>query len=333
MFLKHFAKTWAPEFPFNLVWLNSDPLMMKKLRGEIVLIDFWTYSCVNCLRTLPHVKRFYEKYAKFGLNVIGVHSPEFAFEKEQENVEAAVMDLGVKYPVVLDSDFAVWNLYANRAWPHLYLVDGRGRIVYEHVGEGGEGETENAIREALREIGAMNLPAVEDNGHDHGDGVCYPTTPEIYLGYLRGHIGNAHDKMPDAEDAYDDVGEKVDDVPYIHGHWKGTAEYVEHMRSLAVATEYLALKYKAFEVNVVMGTANDEEAIVDVVIDGKPVPASMAGKDVVIDANGTTHVHVRQHRMYNVINADHYHSATLKLGVRHAGVRMFALTFGGCKSA
>lgn len=332
MNLPLFGKTRAPEFPLNLVWLNSAPLTMKELRGKVVLIDFWTYSCVNCLRTLPHIKRLQEKYGEFGLVVIGVHSPEFEFEKQQENVEKAIVDLGVSYPVVLDSEFSVWNLYANKAWPHCYLVDQKGVIVYDHVGEGGEQEIETAIVDALKTKGDIELPSIEESLSGRGGGVCYPTTSETYLGYLRGNIGNAHDKLPDTEEAYDNGAAHVEGIPYLHGHWRISSEYVEHTRDLAVATEYLVLRYKAFEVNVVMGVVDGDDAVVDVMIDGRPIPASMAGNDVVIDANGTTHVHVAGHRMYNIVNADHYHNGTLKLAVKNTGIRMFALTFGGCRA-
>lgn len=325
-----FAKTRAPEFPANLIWLNSDALTMKSLHGKPVLIDFWTYSCVNCLRTLPHVKNLYSTYKKLGLTVIGVHSPEFEFEKDEKNVRNAVEQFGVDYPVVLDNDFSIWNAFANRVWPHVFLIDARGTIVFDHAGEGGGAEIEAAIQKTLLEIGVTKFPIIHPEGIV-GGGVCYRTTPETYLGYLRGQIGNAHDKLPDSEEVFDDVATHSEGVPYLHGHWRQTAEFVEHTRSLSVATEYLSLKYSAFETNVVMGALDDREAVADVTIDGKPIPATMAGSDVVIDDDGKTHIHVTSHRLYSIIRADHYHNATLKISVRSAGLRMYAFTFGGCK--
>ncbi len=331
MVFRGFGKTRAPEFPEGLVWLNSNPLTMKSLKGKPVLIDFWTYSCVNCLRTLPHMKRLHKTYAKLGVTVIGVHAPEFDFEKDEANVQRAIDDLGVEYPVVLDSNFAIWNGYANRVWPHVFLVDALGVIVYDHQGEGGVVETETALQNALRSPSVTSLPIIVPETLGLGR-VCYRTTPETYLGYLRGHVGNAHEKLPDTEEAFDDVASHGDDVPYLHGHWRIAPEFVEHTRTTPVATEYLALSYSAFETNLVMGALDNREAVVDVTLDGKPIPASMAGKDVVIDAAGNTHIHVTYHRMYSVIRADHYHRATLKLGVKTAGIKMYAFTFGGCKS-
>ncbi len=271
----------------------------------------------------------YKMYRKLGLTIIGVHSPEFDFEKQEENVRRAIGDLGVEHPVVLDPDFAIWNLYANRVWPHVFLVDALGTIVYDHQGEGGAAQTEMAIQEALQACGVTKLPAIAPDVVS-GKGACYRATPETYLGYLRGHVGNAHDKLPDTEEAFDD--DHADDVPYLHGHWRIAPEFIEHTRTLPVATEYLRMSYSAFETNLVMGALDDREAVVDVIIDGKPVPASMAGSDVVIDGAGNTHIHVTNHRMYNIIHADHYHRATLRLGVKTAGIKMYAFTFGGCKT-
>lgn len=331
MAFRGFGKVRAPEFPVGLVWLNSEPLAMKSLKGRPVLIDFWTYSCVNCLRTLPHVKRWYKTYAKLGLTVIAVHSPEFDFEKQEENVRLAIEELGVEYPVVLDPDFVIWNLYANRVWPHVFLIDALGTIVYDHQGEGGAAQTEMAIQKALAASGVTKLPVIAPD-ISGGEGTCYRTTPETYLGYLRGSVGNAHEKLPDTEEAFDGATDHADDVPYLHGHWRIAPEFVEHTRTLAVATEYLQMSYAAFETNLVMGALDDREAVIDVSIDGKPIPASMAGIDVVVDDAGNTHVHVTNHRMYNIVRADHYHRATLKIGVKSAGLRMFAFTFGGCKA-
>lgn len=331
MGFRGFGKTRAPEFPEGLAWFNSDPLTMKSLNGKPVLVDFWTYSCVNCLRTLPHIKRWHKTYEKLGLTVIGVHSPEFDFEKQKENVQRAISELGVEYPVVLDPDFAIWNRYANRVWPHVFLIDALGNIIYDHQGEGGAAQAEVAIQEALRTTGVIKLPAIAPDGVS-GGGACHRTTPEIYLGYLRGHIGNAHDKLPDTEEAFDAAPDRADDVPYLHGHWRITPEYVEHTRTLAIATEYLRMSYAAFETNLVMGALDDRESVINVTIDEKPIPASMAGDDVVIDDVGNTHIHVTNHRLYNIVRADHYHRATLKLGVKTAGIKMYAFTFGGCKT-
>lgn len=324
------GKIRAPEFPNDLTWVNSPPLSLAALRGTPILLDFWTYSCVNCLRTVPHIQEWHEKYGKAGLTVIGVHSPEFDFEKEEQNVVRAIGDLGITYPVVLDRDFLIWNLYANKYWPHVFLIDYHGNVVYDHAGEGAVTETEHAIHRALQESGAKNLPKISEVVSRH-EGMCYRATPETYLGYLRGQIGNGREAFPETEEAFTDSGAHVDGTAYLHGHWRISGEFVEHTRSLPAATEYLALRYRAFSVNVVVGALDDREVHVLVTLDGKPIPASMAGKDIVIDREGNTHMHLTSHRMYSLVEADHFHDAEVKLYVHHAGVRCYAFTFGGCR--
>lgn len=329
MFLHRLAKVHAPEFPDALAWVNGAPRTMRSMLGRPVLIDFWTYSCVNCLRTQPHLNAWYERYAKLGLEIIGVHTPEFDFEKRRENVEDAVMRLEIPYPVVLDNDYAVWNLYTNKWWPRKFLVNKDGNIVYDHVGEGGYAETEMEIQKALAEIGVKKFPRIAKEVEVSSDGVCYRTTPELYLGYLRGRIANAGDILPDAEEAFTDHGEREDDSVVLHGHWRVASEYVEHARRLATASEYLLLTYRAFGVNLVMGTVDGRPAEIDVELDGQPIPKDMAGADVVI-VNGRAKLRIRESRMYRIVKASMYHQGALKLATADAGVRMFAFTFEGC---
>ncbi|MGO4809381.1 thioredoxin family protein [Cupriavidus sp. 2MCAB6] len=141
----------APEFTGISQWLNSPPLSMQALRGKVVLVDFWTYSCVNCINTLPYVKQWYEKYKDRGLVVVGVHTPEYAFEKSTANVQAALGRLDVRYPVAQDNGYGTWSAFRNEYWPALYLIDADGRIVYQHFGEGSYAETEAVIQKLLAE--------------------------------------------------------------------------------------------------------------------------------------------------------------------------------------
>ncbi|CAN7428655.1 thioredoxin family protein [Trinickia sp. LjRoot230] len=143
------APPLAPEFTHLDKWLNSQPLTLHALRGKVVLIDFWTYTCINCIHTLPYVERWHEQYKDQGLVVIGVHTPEYPFERSTENVEAAIRRFGLRYPVAQDNDYATWNAYQNRYWPAFYLVDKRGHVVYRHFGEGSYAETEAQIQRAL----------------------------------------------------------------------------------------------------------------------------------------------------------------------------------------
>lgn len=329
MFLHRLSRHSAPEFPGRLTWLQGNAQTLKNLRGKIVLIDFWTYSCVNCIRTQPMLNRWHKLYADKGLVIIGIHTPEFSFEKIDKNVERAVKDRGLKYPVVLDSDYKLWNLYGNQYWPRKYLVNKDGNIVYDHIGEGGYAETELAIQKALTDIGVKNLPPVPPDDAA-GGATCYHTTPETYLGFLRGKFGNHQEFLPDTEEVFADVPKHADDTPYLYGHWTVTAEYSEHSRKLATANEYLVLKYSAFAVNLVMGTSDGRTAVFELQLDGLPLPKDFAGDDVRVDREGRATVTLKEHRMYKLVNAAMYHRGTLKLKTASGNVQVFAFTFRGC---
>jgi cytochrome c biogenesis protein CcdA/thiol-disulfide isomerase/thioredoxin len=171
----------APDFIAGGQWFNSDPLTIEGLKGKVVLVDFWTYTCINCQRTFPYLKSWHEKYQDLGLVIVGVHTPEFEFEKDGGNVQQALLDFGIKYPVMQDNDFATWRAYHNRFWPAKYLLDAKGQIRYTHFGEGDYDETEAMIQTLLQESGVT--PTAEINNPSYR---TYGRTPEIYLGTLRG---------------------------------------------------------------------------------------------------------------------------------------------------
>ncbi len=281
----------APEFPKDLRWLNSRPLVMKELRGKAVLIDFWTYSCVNCLRTLPHVKAWHSLYKDKGLVIIGVHTPEFDFEKDPRNVERAVKEAGILYPVVEDSDYQIWSLYGNQYWPRKYLVDKEGKIVYDHAGEGSYNETEQAIQHVLLEIDPLTeLPKpTEETGTG---GICYPTTQETYLGSLRGRPGK---------------------VWKTEGVWKAFPEYVEHEEKTPEYQDRLVLNFEASEVNVVAESLGERPAKAELRLNGEPFQT--------IEISGA--------KMYSLIQGKKFMQGELSIYVKDERVRFYAFTFGG----
>lgn len=329
MFLHKFGKTGATDIPSGLKWLNSKPLTLKSLRGKVVLLDFWTYSCVNCIRTMPKLKAWQELYEKKGLVIIGIHTPEFGFEKDQKNVESAIKKFGIKYPVVLDNNYKIWNLYNNKWWPRKILIDKSGNIVYDHIGEGGYAETESAIQKALMEAGAKDLPAIEPD-MSVGGGVCYRTTPEIYLGFIRGRFGNVGTFIPGAESDFTDLSNHEDDVIYLHGHWQVGKESLTHARKLSSTSEYMLLKYSAFSVNLVAGSLNNKIAEIEIELDEQPLPEDMMGEDVEM-IKGKAVLKINQSRMYKIIDSDVYHQGKLRLKTGANNLEMFALTFGGCQ--
>ncbi len=310
--------TKAPEFPSNLEWFNTKPLTMKALRGKVVMIDFWTYSCVNCIRTLPHIKKWNDTYSEKGLVIIGVHTPEFAFEGQGVNVKNAVGELGLKYPVVMDSDYLVWNLYANHWWPRKLLVSHEGKIVYDHIGEGGYAETEQAIQDALRAAGAKRLPKI--SASEAGSGaVCHPLTQETYLGYERGRYANRNVEARHLV-KYKRVKGR-DDMPSLEGMWNVNKEFA------ASGGGALHMPYMAGEVNLVMDPNGHERRTVILEKNGKPILHTEAGDDVSFE-DGQSVVYVDVPRMYKLISAKQYQEGVLTLRAPE-GVQVYAFTFGG----
>ena len=287
----------APNFTGIDEWLNSKPLTMQELRGKVVLIDFWTYSCINCLRTLPHVEAWYRMYRKDGLVVVGVHTPEFAFEHVPSNVRAAVRRLGVRYPVALDNRYGTWNAYGNQYWPAEYLIDRNGHVRSAHFGEGHYSETEENIRSLLGEKPAS--PASDRLRDLTPVGLL---TPETYLGYGRIDRFTGSKLYPDKEATYTippALGK--DDFAY-GGRWTVRAQ-----RIVAGKGARLQLRYYARKVYLVLGG----HGTVQVLVDGKP--------------HGV--VRIRSDRLYTLVDRDAIDEATLELRFS-PGVSAYAFTFG-----
>jgi thiol-disulfide isomerase/thioredoxin len=222
------GKVRAPEI--GRVWLNSTPLSFRQLRGRVVLVDFWDYTCVNCIRTLPYVQAWHERYQAKGLTVIGVHTPEFTFAQYETNVERGIREFGLTYPIVIDSDREIWKAFANRYWPTKYLLDKDGYLRFGHFGEGGYGECELVIQELLREIDPnVSLPALMEpvREEDHVGAVCYRASGELYLGNRRGRIGNEGGFKEDQIADYVFAGKVEENFFYANGRWASTAEYFE----------------------------------------------------------------------------------------------------------
>ncbi len=242
----------APEI--GRVWLNSSPLSFRQLRGRVVLVDFWDYTCVNCIRTLPYVQAWHERYRDKGLTVIGVHTPEFTFAQYESNVEHGIREFGLTYPIVIDSNREIWKAFANRYWPTKYLLDQEGYLRYGHFGEGGYIECEQVIQELLREINpALDLPAMMHplREEDHTGAVCYRPSGELYLGHARGRIGNEGGFKEDQIADYSFTGDLQETFFYAGGRWASTAEYFEAADD---GTHTLRLKYEAVAVNLVMAS-------------------------------------------------------------------------------
>ena len=326
------GKVRAPEI--GRVWLNSTPLSFRQLRGRAVLVDFWDYTCVNCIRALPYVQAWHERYRDKGLTVIGVHTPEFTFAQYESNVERGIREFGLTYPIVIDSDREVWKAFANRYWPTKYLLDKDGYLRYGHFGEGGYTECEQVIQELLREIDPhVVLPTLMDplREEDHIGTVCYRGTGELYLGHHRGRIGNEGGFKEDQIGDYAFHGVPEENFFYATGRWASTAEYFE---AAEAGPHTLRLKYEAAALNLVMASPHAASAEIVVLQNGKPLTREQATRDTrfrpgVNGAGEESYVTIDSARMYFLVDNHAFGEHELELQCS-PGVAAFAFTFTSC---
>lgn len=325
----------APEFPAGVAWLQGGPLKLADLRGRPVLIDFWDYTCVNCLRGMPYLKEWHRRYAPMGLTIVGVHAPEFSFAREPGNVSRAVKELAIDYPVVLDNDFAIWQAYANRYWPAKYLVDKEGYLRAYHFGEGGYDDVERMLQALLKDaFPALELPPLMEpvRPEDRPGAVCYRVTPELYLGYDRGRIGNTVGLAPDRPARYTDLDRHAEGFAYLAGDWLIAGEYLSRPVG-AQGESRLSVRYLAKEVNLVIHPPlAGGPARVTVLQDGAPLPPEDAGADVRVES-GRAALVVTEPRMYRLVNNRQIDTHDLTLTTTADGVCFFAFTFVGCAAS
>jgi len=287
-------------------FINTDgkPVTVGEFVGKkVVLIDFWTYSCINCQRTTPYLNAWWGKYKDKGLVIIGIHTPEFEFEKEYQNVLEATKRLGIQYPVVLDNDYSTWNAYRNRFWPRKYLIDIDGYVVYDHIGEGAYEETEKKIQDALAERMAV---LGEDDTIDRSVTKEIPAvrgarSPEIYFGSAREPREKSFLSPSEA--------------------WKVAPEFAQNISSGAS----IVYRYTGKDVFFVAEAA--EEVVVEILRDGKPLGAE-AGMDVMKTPEGKTVLKIREARLYTIIGDSQSETHTLELRIQKPGLKAFTFTFG-----
>ena len=324
------GKVRAPEI--GRVWLNSPPLSFRQLRGRVVLVDFWDYTCVNCIRTLPYVQAWHERYGNKGLTVIGVHTPEFAFAQYESNIERGIREFGLTYPIVVDRDREIWKAFANRYWPTKYLLDKEGYLRYAHFGEGEYRETEEAIRELLREINpALAFPPLMEplRAEDGAGAVCFRPSAELYVGHARGRIGNEGSFHEDSIADYSLPDDLKEGFFYVRGRWASTAEYMEAVED---GEHTVVLRYEASGVNVVMASPRSGTRDVKIRQDGHPLNSSQKTRDTRFrcgDSGEESYVSVQNARMYALVDNHDFGTHTLELTCP-AGVAVFAFTFNSC---
>lgn len=305
----------APELTGISDWLNSEPLKLADLKGKVVLIDFWTYSCINCQRTQPYLNAWYDSYEKDGLVIIGVHAPEFAFEKVKSNVAKAIKDEGIKYPVALDNDFATWRAYDNQYWPAKYLIDKDGQIRYTQFGEGDYSKTESVIQDLLKESGKSITVSISK------DSAAVPVsngqTPETYLNYGRGErFENSSQFTADKQVNYTAVSNPKNNYWSLGGEWLVGRESSESGSDSA----QLTLNYSAKDVYLVMDGPKD--ALVNVSVNGLPSPG---GEDL----NTKNQVALDGAKLYKIVRSDVFLKNKVLTLTVPKGVTVNAFTFGG----
>ena len=312
----------APELTGIVGYINvEDGIKISDYleEGKVVLIDFWTYTCINCIRTLPHLREWHGKYKDKGLAIIGVHTPEFEFEKRYDNVKKAVEKYGIEYPVVLDNDYATWRAFQNNYWPRKYLIDSKGNIRYDHIGEGGYEETEKKIMELLEEAGGkvnMNLSGLED------ETPMTALTPELYSGYRfalpRGqNIGNKEGLQTDNIYDYKLLDKISNDRIYLNGKWESKADYLE-----AKGDSEIILNFLAGSVNIV---GEGKGLKLEIFIDDRALSREQAGDDIIFE-DGKAFVVIGEARLYNLFK-NGYGRYKLKINAEN-NFRFNAFTFG-----
>ena len=304
-------------------YINISPNeLAETLEGKVVLYDIWTYSCINCIRTLPYITTWDEKYRNEGLMIVGIHTPEFEFEKNKDNVVAAVQKFDINYPVVLDNEKEIWNEFQNQYWPRKYIVDHDGYIRYDHIGEGAYKETEKVIQQLLQERSeSLNLKTnsfelTTLNEFEHSTF----RTPELYFGYKfasgRNNLGNENGFNPEEVVEYNIPLEIKQHYFYLDGKWKNTKDSME----LVSENGLIMLNYNAKQVNIV--ASNNAE--LEIFIDGEHIPRHMAG----IDVNQDGKVMIIEPRLYNIVDSTVTESHELMIKVNDPKFEIFTFTFG-----
>lgn len=317
-------------------WLNTNGKPLKIEKGKVYLIDFWEYTCVNCIRTLPYLKKWNQRYAKDGLVIIGIHTPEFKFAKDRANVARAVKKFGIDWPVLIDSDYANWTAFANSFWPRKYFIDGKSIIVADHAGEGGYEESETRIQQLLKEIHPnLTFPKAMEpvRATDKPGVMVYPTTRELYAGRRgneSGQHGNISNFAVGKSATYNNPGSALEDgLIYLQGVWKTEEESLRHGRTTASPTDRVLLRYHALECNAVIKPegGSGKPFHVYVTQDGKPVTKADKGDDIQYDTLGKSYFVVDAPRMYSLTRNAKFGSYLITMATGSPNFGLYSFTF------
>jgi thiol-disulfide isomerase/thioredoxin len=326
-------------------WINSDPLSVTDLigSGRVVLLDFWTYTCVNCVRTFPYLSAWHETYREHGLTVIGVHSPEFEFEKLPLNVRRAVERYGLTYAVALDGNKETWERYGNRFWPSKYLIGASGEVVFRHFGEGGYDETESVIRAELEAVGNdLSGVARSSVAEPRRSEAAHTVTRELYGGYKNNYLSDGlyagqdvYYETPDVAVEYTDDGTRRRGQFYLDGVWTNSLNAVVTANRSDTDSAYFAFDFFATSVNSVLGNSqpdlagagqDNHEVVVE--LDGRPLSPDEAGADIEWDSEGNSVLQIGETRLYQIVALPEFGNHELKLTTNSEGLAVYTITFG-----
>jgi len=326
----------APEFPKDALWLSGQKLSLAgELKGKVVLVEFWEYTCINCIRTFPRLKELYSRYRPFGFEIIGVHKGEFGFASEVENANQAYRRFALPYPVIADVKDKIWKLYDSNGWPNSFLIDQGGVIRDVHHGEGGYGKIEKSIQDLLLRgnpaIDFSHLPIEPDKPLFGAS--CGLQTDEIFVGYQRGShrgtLANSEGFQRERAVVYAPTSRRVPGGFFVEGWWLNRADNFESVAgSRPKERVSLGIAYQARDVYAVLGSSSKKPLEVWVTRDGRPVPEALRGKDVHLASDGQTVITVDQRRMYYVLTKEDDENHELALIPRRAGLEIYSFSFG-----
>ncbi|MDI6767256.1 MAG: redoxin domain-containing protein [Bacteroidota bacterium] len=318
----------VPEIYGNY-WFNSDPVPLSALRGYVILIDFWDYSCLKCLRAFPYLKEWHQRYNEKGLITIGIHTPQFPFARDPVNVRKAINQLNIKYPVVMDNDYFVWNAFRCNSWPTKYLIDKYGFIRFINAGEGQYQNIEHAIQWLIINSGYHDeLPFVMEpvRESDRPGVICYRETPEILTGWQRGTIGNVQGHSPESTVHYDDPNLYVDGRLYLDGDWFNERNYLK-LETDNPNGGYLVFIYQASAVYAIIKPEGEKDFQVFVQQDDRYLPRDVKGTDILYDEEGRSYFIVDDARLYNIVTNKEFGGHKLKLSTRSNGFAIYSVAF------
>ncbi len=310
-------------------WLNADPIPIAASRGYVILIDFWDYTCLRCLRAVPYLKEWHKRYIEEGLIMVSVHTPQFPFARDPVRVRKAVDSLGIQYPVVMDNDYLVWNAFRCMVRPTKCLVDKYGYIRYMHAGEGQYQNFEHAIQSLLTNAGYLDeVPIVMEplRESDRPGAICFRETPEILTGWQRGTIGNREGFSPESTVHYEDPGYYVEGRVYISGDWFSDRNYLQ-LNTEDPHGGYLTVLYQAKEVAGVIKPEGEKGFQVFVEQDGGYLQKADAGNDIRFDEQGRSYLIVDEARLFSIVKNREFGEHKLRLLSRSNGFAVYGLSF------